>query len=127
MRKALGRMKAILLTVVCLMTLTVFSVACTLSTYAEGTPVRNATSGVAYETLKAAIDAAEEGNTIELTGDIEVAESISIGRNLSLNLNGHTITSKVNSDSMIRVPSGKILAVDVKNSDLDGKVKSFLK
>lgn len=106
MRKALGRTKAILLAVVCLMTLTVFSVACTLSTYA-------ATHNASSETeLAAAVAAALDGDVIEITQSFEVTNSISINKDLTIKLNGNTLTSKLSSGSMISVSSGKTLTVE---------------
>ena len=46
-----------------------------------------------YATLQAAINAAQAGNTIELLADIDATEVIMIGKSVTINGNGYTITS----------------------------------
>ena len=52
---------------------------------------------MAYETLEAAAEAAENGDTITLLRNLEVAETIVIpkGKEIVLDLNGHNITSNI--------------------------------
>ena len=49
-----------------------------------------------YETLQAAINAAEAGATVTLLKDVELSEGITNGGNAVIDLNGHDITGMVN-------------------------------
>lgn len=49
--------------------------------------------GVAYETLSAAIEAAKDGDTLTLAGDVNLTETLPIDKNLTVDLNGKTLTS----------------------------------
>mgnify|MGYP004671195883 FL=1 len=51
-----------------------------------------------YTTLPAAVTAAEGGDTITLLRDVELSEAITIGKAVTLDLNGHTITNSLNSN-----------------------------
>lgn len=51
-----------------------------------------------YYTLSDAVAAAEDGNTITLLRDVELSEAITIGKAVTLDLNGHTITNSLNSN-----------------------------
>ena len=57
-------------------------------------------TGIAYETLQAAVDAAPDGSTIELLGDVTLTHDIRLNkdevRNLTFDLGGNTLTSESN-------------------------------
>lgn len=48
-----------------------------------------------FLTLQEAIDSANDGDTIVLTKDVELNTAISLSKNLSIDLNGKTITNNV--------------------------------
>ncbi|MBR6270630.1 MAG: hypothetical protein IKR26_00520 [Lachnospiraceae bacterium] len=50
-----------------------------------------------YETLAAAVSAAQEGDTIKLIGDETITSTLTIGKDLTLDLNGQTLTMTVTS------------------------------
>ena len=56
--------------------------------------------GTTYETLQAAIDAAENGDTVVLAKD--VTENININKSITLNLNGKTLTG-LGDDSVVTI------------------------
>ena len=78
-----------------------------------------------FETLAAAIAAAEPGYTVQLIQDIEQATGVAIAKNLVLDLNGHTFTctdgANVNSRAIkitagdVTVKNGTIAAVTTAN------------
>lgn len=49
-----------------------------------------------YKTLAAAVEAATAGQTVTLAEDVEVTEKIILSKSITLDLNGHVITNKVN-------------------------------
>ena len=57
-------------------------------------------TGIAYETLQAAVNAAVDGSTIELLGDVTLTHDIRLNkdevRNLTFDLGGNTLTSESN-------------------------------
>lgn len=58
---------------------------------------------VHYDSLQDAIDSAEDGATIKVLEDIDVSTTISIDKNLIINLNGNTITGKDANGEGVRV------------------------
>ena len=50
-----------------------------------------------YETLAAAVSAAQAGDKIKLIGDETITSTLTIGKDLTLDLNGHTLTMTVTS------------------------------
>ena len=56
-------------------------------------------NGTDYESLEAAIGAAGDGDTVQLTADISVDAVITINTSITLDLNGHIITNNVAGDS----------------------------
>jgi len=60
---------------------------------AWGATLTVGSSGADYATLKAAFDAAGDGDTIQLLADVEVSSSTSLGKTLTLDLNGYKITA----------------------------------
>ena len=61
------------------------------TTYIE--PIRAQIGETKYATLAEAFGAAETGDTIQLLADVEVSSSTTLGKTLTLDLNGKTITS----------------------------------
>ena len=55
--------------------------------------VRNTTTGVGYESLVDALEAAQAGDEIALLADVEATEVILIDKSLTINGNGHKVTS----------------------------------
>ncbi len=68
-------------------------------------------------TLQEAIDSANDGDTIVLTKDVELNTAISLSKNLSIDLNGKTITNNVpkwmmelSSPVKLTLKGGKVIA-----------------
>lgn len=59
--------------------------------------VKNTTKGTSYTNLKEAVAAADAGDSLSLTGDLSISESVTFSKPLSLDLNGHNITSDLTS------------------------------
>ena len=68
--------------------------------------VTNATSVNTYATLADALNAAQAGDTIELLADIEATEVIALDKNLTINGNGHKVTSSAT--RVFRITTGNI-------------------
>ena len=64
-----------------------------------------AIGGTTYDTLEAAFAAAQGGETIDLLEDTDVSGVISVTANVTLVLNGHTITNNVQNDRLFNVTS----------------------
>ena len=105
-----------------------FSSAVSADLCAEGcTPIANTdgthgvASGVAYvagkgfDTLQAAIDAAQDGETVTLLTD--ATEDVAINKSVTLDLHGKTLTNKNASKATISVQGG---TVTVKNGNVAG-------
>ncbi|NBK80593.1 hypothetical protein D5272_19185, partial [bacterium D16-76] len=78
--------------------------------------------------LRAAIDAAEPGETVTLTEDVAITSGISVTKNLTLDLNGHQITVGQDSEiwkgdvwSMISV-NGTNVELTIKSEASDGGI-----
>ena len=80
--------------------------------YAESGNIHNVTKGTTHETFDNAFSAADPGDVLELTGDIDAEDTAALKKNLTLKLNGHTITSKLTSGSMITISSAGNLTVE---------------
>ncbi|MCF0111050.1 MAG: prealbumin-like fold domain-containing protein, partial [Erysipelotrichaceae bacterium] len=78
-------------------------------------------SGAGYSTLSEAIRAASSGDTIYVTANADVNESVTISKNITLDLNGNTLTYKKSNtkDPMIKVTNGKFT---LKDSADNGKI-----
>ena len=80
-----------------------------------------------YETLTAAIENAEDGDTVTLMKD--VTEKVSISKNLVLDLNGKTLTGEnlVNSNGKNEriALTANAREVKVKNGIIDGRVNAY--
>lgn len=105
-----------------------FSSAVSADLCAEGcTPIANTdgthsvASGVAYvagkgfDTLQAAIDAAQDGETVTLLAD--ATEDVAINKSVTLDLHGKTLTNTNASKATISVQGG---TVTVKNGNVEG-------
>ena len=51
-----------------------------------------------YETLAKAVEAAKDGETVTLAGDVTVTEPIKVTKSMTLDLNGHVLTAATASD-----------------------------
>ena len=108
-----------------------FSSAVSTDLCAEGcTPIANANgthsvaSGVAYvagkgfDTLQAAIDAAQDGETVTLLTDATEDATIAAGKNITLNLGGKTLTNTNTGKATLTIAKGA--TATVKNGSIVG-------
>lgn len=65
-----------------------------------------AVGGTAYSTLEEAVDAAEAGQTVHLLMDVTLAESLTVNKNLTLELGGKTVTGTISVSSGILTLEG---------------------
>lgn len=73
------------------------------------------------ESLQAAIDAAEAGSTVTLTGNVALTGTINITKSLVLDLGGFSLNgSSVDQLILIKSASGEAVDVTVQNGTLDG-------
>jgi len=83
-----------------------------------GTYVAQIEGGKKFETLTDAITAAQDGNTVKLLADVEVAATVVIDKNITLDLNGKTVTA---AKTVVTSPVFRILGkVTAKNGTVDG-------
>ena len=83
-------------------------------TYSVGVPVAQI-GGTVYTSLQAAIDAAQDGETVTLLTD--ATEDVAIGKGITLDLGGKTLTNTNAGKATISVQGG---AVTVKNGNVVG-------
>ena len=71
-------------------------------------------NGVPYQTLQAAINKAEDGDTVTLTDDVKLSTGVDIDKKLTLDLKGHTITDEnwTGNDYLLAVKYGSDLTID---------------
>ncbi len=69
---------------------------------------------VPYETLKAAVDAAQPGETITLLADIEATEVILLDKSVTINGNGHKVTSNATRVFRVTTANTEVTLNDVK-------------
>ena len=107
--------KTMIRAAICLTALAVFScipgMSATYAADSDGLPqnsIHNVTKGTTHDTLAEAFSSAVSGNVLELTGDIVVDDSASVDKNIILNLQGYTVTSKLSTGSMINISSGSL-------------------
>ena len=107
--------KTIIRAAICLTALAVFSCIPGMSAiYAadsDGLPqnsIHNVTKDTTHDTLAEAFRSADSGDVLELTGDIEAETSAAVNKNLTLRLNGRTVTSKLSSGSLIVISAGSL-------------------
>ena len=79
-------------------------------TYSVGAPVAQI-GGTVYTTLQAAIDAAQAGDTVQLLTDVEQNTQLTIGKSITLDLNGKTIKNTVdiwgkNANAILSITNG---------------------
>lgn len=73
------------------------------------------------ESLQAAIDAAEAGSTVTLTGNVALTGTINITKSLVLDLGGFSLNgSSVDQLILIKSTSGEAVDVTIQNGTLDG-------
>ena len=73
------------------------------------------------ESLQAAIDAAEAGSTVTLTGNVALTGTINITKSLTLDLNGFGLNgSSVDQLILIKSTDGEAVNVTIRNGTLDG-------
>lgn len=66
-----------------------------------------------YESLQAAIDAAQDGQTVTLLADVADCGSLTISKNITLNGDGHTISG--NSSISVNMPGNAAADVTIRN------------
>ena len=72
-----------------------------------------------YATLTEAVDAAQEGDTIEILSDVTESIEIAAGKNITIDLNGKTLT---NTDGKHTIENNGTLTVTDSSTDKSGKV-----
>ena len=78
-----------------------------------------------YETLAEAFTAAQADETITLLGNSELSETIKVNKNVTLNLNGFTISGTDNatgSFALIEIQPGAELIINDSSDDKSGKI-----
>ncbi len=87
----------------------------------EAEPVAEV-NGTQYATLQAAIDAAQGGDTVKLLTDVQLSQGVDVGKNVTLDLNGKTISnaSDMADDYLLGVLHGGTLTVN--DSSATGKI-----
>lgn len=96
---------------------------------AKETPGSISFNGTEYTTLVAAFDAAKDGGTITLNGNIEVtgqtdADANGLKGNVVLDLNGHTVFGK-NNNIAIRAKNAEGGSLTIKNGTIDAQEGTF--
>ncbi len=88
----------------------------------EDTPATELTV-TEVNTVEALTTALSNDGIIKLTGDIELTEALTIGKNITLDLNGHTITSTLSGTDgrAIKVTNGTFTLRDT-SANADGKI-----
>ena len=79
----------------------------------------------AYATLAAAVAAAQDGDTVQLLGDVEQNSQLIIGKSITLDLNGKTIKNTVdiwgdNANAILSIKDGAKVAI-TGNGTMDAK------
>ena len=97
-----------------LLTLLMLLGALAMTTAADGGNVAEV-NGTQYATLQAAVDAAQDGDTVTLLAD--TSEDVVINKSITLNLGGNTLTNKSAGKATISVTGG---TVTVKNGAVQG-------
>ncbi len=78
---------------------------------------------IGYATLEAAFADAEDGDTIKVLKDIEVAQMINVTKTVTLDLDGHKV-SRNNGGSIVMIKDGATLTIDgtKENSEIYGRI-----
>ena len=93
---------------------------------AEAAPAAVAeVNGTSYPSLQAAIDAAQDGDTVTLLSDIEQNSQLAIGKSITLDLNGKTIKNTVdiwsdNANAILSITNGAKVTI-TGNGTIDAK------
>ena len=93
-------------------------------TYSVAVPVAQI-GGTVFTSLQAAIDAAQDGDTVQLLGDVEQNSQLAIGKNITLDLNGRTIRNTVdiwskNANAILSIKNGAKVTI-TGNGTIDAK------
>ena len=89
---------------------------------------KNITTGVKYETLKAAVDAANDGNTITPLKDINLSDGLIIpaNKNIVLDLQGYTLsrslTEATSNGYVVKVVGGATVTIQDTSEGEKGKI-----
>ena len=83
--------------------------------YSVGAPVAQI-GGNVFTSLQAAIDAAQDGDTVQLLGDVEQNSQLNIDKSITLDLNGKTIENTVdiwgdNANAILSIKDGAKVAI----------------
>ena len=89
----------------------VLAMVMSVSSFAMAATTHEAADATAFST---ALADAVDGDTIKLTGSVSLANYVTIEKKLTIDLNGHTITS--NSDTTIYVYGGELTVIDDSNT-----------
>ena len=65
-------------------------------------------NGTGYETLEEAIAAAQDGDTVTLLSDVSTNITVPAGKNITLDLNDHTINAALTNNGTLTVQNGTI-------------------
>ncbi len=79
--------------------------------------------GVVYSSLKTAVEAAEEGQTIALVDNVVLQERIKIGKTVSVDLNGYKLSADYSSkkcDSLFIIEDNGCLSIDDRSDSKTG-------
>ena len=81
-------------------------------------------NGVQYTSVQEAVDAANAGDTVTLIGDEALQASVKIEKNLTIDLNGHTITYKTVNNNAALYADGITLTVKDSSDPSTGLIKT---
>ena len=92
--------------------------------YSVGAPVAQI-GGNVFTSLQAAIEAAQDGDTVQLLGDVEQNSQLNIDKSITLDLNGKTIKNTVdiwgdNANAILSIKDGAKVAI-TGNGTMDAK------
>lgn len=73
----------------------------------------------AYASLEKALEKAEDGETIYLSQDVTLTETVEINKNVTINLNGQTLTANVNKARAFKLTDGVEFTLDAKDSNVE--------
>lgn len=93
-------------------------------TYSVGVPVAQI-GGTAFTSLQAAIDAAQDGDTVQLLSDVEQNSQLTVDKSITLDLKGKTIKNTVdiwskNANAILSIKGGAAVTI-TGNGTIDAK------
>ncbi len=92
----------------------------------ETAVAENVNSGLRYTTLATAANKANADDTINILCDITLTSGqVSIDKNLTIDLGGHTLKRGNNNGALLAVPQGAVANLTVKNGTLDGDKETY--